>query len=75
MTLTLLNTRYFKKKHQLLNLLLERLELVYSREEITAMRVDFIDSDILSQRSGRGFVNRDLVETLLNLLECVARIS
>ena len=73
MTLTLLNTEYFKKKHQLLNLLLERLELVYSREEITAMRVDFIDSDILSQRSGRGFVNRDLVETLLgNLLECVA---
>ena len=73
MTLTLLNTQYFKQKHELLNMLLERVESVYSRAEIDAMRIDVIDSDILSQRSGRGFVNRDLVETLLgNLLECVA---
>ena len=73
MTLTLLNTQYFQKKHELLNILLKRVESVYSSAEINEMRIDVIDSDILSQRSGRGFVNRDLVETLLgNLLECVA---
>tara|TARA_B100001250_G_scaffold414271_1_gene451646 strand:+ start:6700 stop:7980 length:1281 start_codon:yes stop_codon:yes gene_type:complete len=73
MTLTLLNTQYFQKKHEFLNMLLKRLESVYSGAEINEMRIDVIDSDILSQRSGRGFVNRDLVETLLgNLLECVA---
>ena len=37
-------------------------------EEINEMRIDVIDSDILSQRYGRGFVNRDLVETLLGNL-------
>ena len=73
MTLTLLNTQYFKQKNEFLNLLLRRVESQYSHVEINAMRIDVINSDILSQRSGRGFVNRDLVETLLgNLLECVA---
>ncbi len=71
--MTLLNTQYFKRKNELLNMLLKRVESQYSHAEINAMRIDVISSDILSQRSGRGFVNRDLVETLLgNLLECVA---
>ena len=37
------------------------------------MRIDSIKRDMLSLRSGRGFVNRDILETILgNLLECVA---
>ena len=47
--------------------------LIYTAEEVAALRIDAVDRDILSQRSGRGFVNRDLLETVLgNLLECVA---
>lgn len=46
---------------------------IYQPEEREAMRIEPINRGILSQRSGRGFVNRDLLETVLgNLLECVA---
>ncbi len=70
---TLFDAVYQRRKDELLHLLVERLRPIYSPDEIAAMRIDEIDAQILAQRSGRGFVNRDLVETLLgNLLECVA---
>ena len=57
----------------MLERLLERLVPIYTSEEVAALRIDAVDRDILSQRSGRGFVDRDLLETVLgNLLECVA---
>ena len=70
---TLFDTSYQRRKWALLERLLERLLPSYTSEEIAALRIDAVDRDILSQRSGRGFVNRDLLETVLgNLLECVA---
>jgi hypothetical protein len=70
---TLLDADYQNKKKELLTLLIAHLRPTYTDEEIDALRIDAIDPQILAQRSGRGFVNRDLVETLLgNLLECVA---
>jgi serine acetyltransferase len=70
---TLLDANYQTKKRELLTLLIAHLRPTYTDEEIDALRIDAIDPQILAQRSGRGFVNRDLVETLLgNLLECVA---
>jgi serine acetyltransferase len=70
---TLFDASYEKHKQDLLGQLVERLEPIYSPEEVEALRIDGIDPQILSQRSGRGFVNRDLLETVLgNLLECVA---
>lgn len=70
---TLFDTSYQRRKWALLERLLERLEPIYTSEEVAALRIDAVDRDILSQRSGRGFVNRDLLETVLgNLLECVA---
>lgn len=70
---TLFDTSYQRRKLELLELLLARLRPIYTPEEIEALRIDAIDRQILSQRSGRGFVDRDLLETILgNLLECVA---
>ena len=70
---TLFDTSYQRRKLELLDLLLTRLRSVYTPEEIEALRIDAVDRQILSQRSGRGFVDRDLLETVLgNLLECVA---
>ena len=70
---TLLDAKYRRRKGELLRLLVDRLQPIYTAEEIDALRIDAIDPQILAQRSGRGFVNRDLVETMLgNLLECVA---
>ena len=72
-TATLFDTSYAQRKQGLLHQLLERLQPIYSREETAALRIDPLNPAILSQRSGRGFVNRDLLETVLgNLLECVA---
>ena len=70
---TLFDTSYQRRKLELLDLLLTRLRSIYTPEEIEALRIDAVDRQILSQRSGRGFVDRDLLETVLgNLLECVA---
>jgi len=70
---TLFDTAYQRRKLELLDLLLTRLRPIYTPEEIEALRIDAVDRQILSQRSGRGFVDRDLLETVLgNLLECVA---
>ena len=70
---TLFDTSYQRRKLELLEPLLARLRPIYTPEEIEALRIDAIDRQILSQRSGRGFVDRDLLETILgNLLECVA---
>ena len=70
---TLLDADYQKKKKELLTLLIAHLQPIYTSDDSAALRIDAIDPQILSQRSGRGFVNRDLLETLLgNLLECVA---
>lgn len=70
---TLFDTSYQRRKLELLEQLLERLRPIYTPEEVEALRIDAIDRQILSQRSGRGFVDRDLLETVLgNLLECVA---
>ena len=70
---TLFDTTYQSRKVELLDLLLVGLRAVYTPEEVEALRIDAIDRQILAQRSGRGFVDRDLLETVLgNLLECVA---
>jgi serine acetyltransferase len=70
---TLFDTSQEKEKRPLLNRLLELMRPIYSPEELDALRIDPISRGILSQRSGRGFVNRDLLETVLgNLLECAA---
>ena len=72
-TTTLFDGTYEGHKKELVGRLLERLQPVYATEELAALQVDPIDPAILSQRSGRGFVNRDILETVLgNLLECVA---
>jgi serine acetyltransferase len=70
---TLFDASYRRRRHDLMPALLERLRPSYSDEELGALRIDSVNPEILAQRSGRGFVNRDILETLLgNLLECVA---
>lgn len=72
-TSTLFDSHYESRKRQLLQQTVERLRPAYSDEEVEALRIDRVNPAILSQRSGRGFVNRDILETVLgNLLECVA---
>ena len=72
-TTTLFDDNYKVRKIPLLNKVVDLLEPIYTHEELSALRIDPINAAILSQRSGRGFVNRDLLETVLgNLLECVA---
>ena len=70
---TLFDASYEKKKKTLLDQVLEHLRPIYTGEEEEALRIDVLDPGFLSQRSGRGFVDRDILETVLgNLLECVA---
>lgn len=70
---TLFDHAYENRKCPILKRVVDQIRPIYAAEELTAMRVDPINRAILSQRSGRGFVNRDLLETVLgNLLECVA---
>ena len=70
---TLFEQSYEKRKRSLLTETLDRLRPIYTDEELRALRIDSIRRDLLSLRSGRGFVNRDILETILgNLLECVA---
>ena len=72
-TTSLFDTTYKTRKEELLAQVLERVRPLYSAAEVAVLRIDPVDVAILSQRSGRGFVNRDILETLLgNLLECVA---
>jgi len=70
---TLFDISYEKEKRPLLKRLLGLIQPIYTSEELDALRIDPVSRGILSQRSGRGFVNRDLLETVLgNLLECAA---
>ncbi len=72
-TSTLFDTSYESRKGPLLKQVLDRLRPMYTDEELEVLRIDSISHGILSQPSGRGFVNRDILETVLgNLLECVA---
>ncbi|MFH1571042.1 MAG: hypothetical protein ABIL09_23820 [Gemmatimonadota bacterium] len=72
-TATLFDAAYQARKRELAAPLLDRLREVYAAEELAALQVDRVDPGILSQRSGRGFASRDILETVLgNLLECVA---
>ena len=74
---TLFDVSYEQRKKPLLTQTLERLRPIYSKSELNALRIDSTSREGLSQRSGRGFVNRDILETVLgNLLECVCpRVS
>lgn len=70
---TLFDAAHDRRKKELLEPVLVCLRPVFTPEETDALRIDAIDPRILCQRSGRGFVDRDILETLLgNLLECVA---
>ena len=70
---TLFDASYETHKQALLGHALERLQPIYAAEDVEALRMDPVNPEILAQRSGRGFVNRDILETVLgNLLECVA---
>ena len=70
---TLFDVSYEQRKKPLLAKTLERLRPIYSKSELNVLRIDSTSREGLSQRSGRGFVNRDILETVLgNLLECVA---
>ena len=72
-TATLFDAAYARRKSELLAPLVAHLREVYSEDELRALRIDPLNPHILAQRSGRGFVNRDILETVLgNLLECVA---
>ena len=72
-TATLFDTNYERSKKELLKGVMERLQPIFSKEDLEALRIDRVDPKILSEPSGRGFVNRDILETVLgNLLECVA---
>jgi len=72
-TTSLFDKQYEKRKEDLLAQVLGRISPMFAAGEVAALRIDPVDGAILSQRSGRGFVNRDILETLLgNLLECVA---
>ncbi len=70
---TLFDASYEKRKKPLLKQVLEQLYPIYSPEEREVIRIDSISRVLLSRPSGRGFVNRDILETVLgNLLECAA---
>ena len=70
---TLFDASYEQRKNPLLMQTLERLRPIYSQSELDFLRIDSMSREGLAQRSGRGFVNRDILETVLgNLLECVA---
>jgi len=64
---------YENRKHDLLDQLIPLLRPIYTLKELEALRIELIPRDILSIHSGYGFVNREILETVLgNLLECVA---
>ncbi len=70
---TLFDPDYEARKRPLLSKLIKHVRPIYTAEELEVLRIDPVNRGILSQPSGRGFVNRDILETVLgNLLECVA---
>ena len=70
---TLFDSTYESRKRPLLKQVLEAIRPIYSANELKVLRINSESRDVLSLRSGRGFVNRDILETVLgNLLECVA---
>lgn len=70
---TLFDKSHGERKRPLLKHVLDRVRPTYTQEELNVLHIDPISRSVLSQRSGRGFVNRDILETVLgNLLECVA---
>ncbi len=70
---TLFDGSYAAAKACLIGPLIRRLRGMYTPDELAVLRIDGISQDVLAARSGRGFVNRDVLETVLgNLLECVA---
>ena len=70
---TLFDSTYESRKRPLLKQLLGAIRPIYSANELKVLRINSESRDVLSLRSGRGFVNRDILETVLgNLLECVA---
>jgi serine acetyltransferase len=72
-TRTVFDKHYAERKAPLLAGLIDQLRAIYTSEQLQALRVDPISRGVLAQPSGRGFVNRDILETVLgNLLECVA---
>jgi len=70
---TLFDKSHGERKRPLLKHVLDRVRPTYTQDELNVLHIDPISRNVLSQRSGRGFVNRDVLETVLgNLLECVA---
>lgn len=70
---TLFDKTYESLKRPLLKEVCAQLKRTFNDDELAALRIDRINPAILSQRSGRGFVNRDILETVLgNLLEFAA---
>ena len=70
---TLFDSSYETRKRPRLNQVLDQLRPMYSSDELKVLRIDKISEEVLSLRSGRGFVNREILEIVLgNLLECVA---
>lgn len=73
MTSSLFDSKYYRNRDPLLDDAVEHVRAVYPAEEQATLRVGGVDRELLAQRSGRGFVDRDTLETVLgNLLECVA---
>ena len=69
----LFDKSYENRKRTLLAQTLEQIRPIYTEDELRALRIDSIRRDLLSLGSGRGFVDRDILETILgNLLECAA---
>ena len=70
---TLFDLSYENRKRPLLNQVLNRLRTIYSPGELKVLCINSISRDVLALRSGRGFVDRDILEDVLgNLLESVA---
>jgi serine acetyltransferase len=70
---TLFDKTYESLKRPLLKEVCAQLKPIFNEEELAVLRIDRINPAILSHRSGRGFVNRDILETVLgNLLEFAA---
>ena len=66
-------SNYENRKHDLLAQLIPLLHPIYTLKELEALRIEPIVRERLSIHSGYGFVNREILETVLgNLLECVA---
>ena len=71
--ISIFSQHYAEQKVERLQSLAGNIYTTYNQVELEALRIEPVDPQILSQLSGRGFVNRDILETILgNLLELVA---